>query len=30
MSIGTAMPAVEGCSKQDCQVLIVMAMMVDS
>jgi hypothetical protein len=30
MSIGTAMPAVEGCSKQDYQVLIVMGMMVDS
>lgn len=30
MSIGTAMPAVEGCSKQDYQVLIVVGMMVDS
>jgi hypothetical protein len=30
MSAGTAMPAVEGCSKQDYQVLIVTGMMVES
>jgi len=30
MSPGVAMPAVEGCSKQDYQVLIIVGMMVDS
>ena len=30
MSPGVAMPAIEGCSKQDYQVLIILGMMVDS
>jgi hypothetical protein len=30
MSPGVAMPAVEGCSKRDYQVLIVVGMMIES